>query len=128
MTTNQAVHKDAETRMQGALDTLGRIRTNLGADDIVFEGLTVQGSAEAGLVWAGDEGLSGRLDRVVLADNDVGLDGWGTVTLDVGECRLHGNGRPDDGAVAGAAADCLDERPAFGDLDEPAGPDGWFDP
>ena len=24
MTTNQAVHKDAETRMQGALDTLGR--------------------------------------------------------------------------------------------------------
>jgi hypothetical protein len=98
----------------------------LGGEDIVFDGMTIQGSEEAALIWAGDEGVASTLDRVVLADNAVGFDGWGTVELEVRRCRVHGNERDDDGSAAGAAAGCVSERPDFGDLDAPAGPDGAF--
>lgn len=98
----------------------------LGGDDIWFDGITVYGSKKGGMVWAGNSGLASRLDRMVLADNDVGLDGWGTVALDVGVCQVHANGIDDDNSVAGAAAGCVDGAPGFGDLSAPAGPDGTF--
>lgn len=98
----------------------------LGAEGIVFDGLTVAESAESAVVWAGTHGIAGSLDRVVLADNEAGLDGWGTVTLEVGACRVRGNGDDDDGSAEGAAAECVDEEPTFGDLDVPAGADGVF--
>ena len=97
----------------------------LGAEDVVFDGITVQGSADAAIAWAGAEGVSGSIDRAVLAENAVGLFGWGSVELDVGECRLHDNEEDGEG-VDGAAAACAEERPSFGDLDLPAGPDGYF--
>ena len=97
----------------------------LGAEDVLFEGLTVQGSSDAAIAWAGMEGVSGRLDRVVLAGNAVGLEGWGSVELEVDDCELHGNETDDEG-VGGAASACDHARPDFGDLDAPAGPDGFF--
>ncbi len=98
----------------------------LGAEGIVFSGFTVQGSAEGGAVWAGESGVSASLDRIVLADNEVGLDGWGTVTLDVAACQVHGNELDDDRSADGAASGCDHERPGFGDLENPAGPDQTF--
>lgn len=98
----------------------------LGADDIVVDGLTVFGAAEVGVMWAGDQGVAAALDRVVLADNDVGLDGWGTATLTMGQCRVDGNDLDDDRAADGATEACEDGDPGFGDLSRPAGPDGTF--
>lgn len=98
----------------------------LGGDDIHFDGITIEGSKAAGIIWAGDMGVTSSLEQMVLANNDVGLDGWGTVDLSVENCQVHANGQNDDNSVAGATLTCVTGAPQFGDLDRPAGLDGTF--
>ena len=98
----------------------------LGAENLFFDGLTIQGSKEAALVWAGDVGVKSTLENIVLAENGVGFDGWGTVELDIEGCRVHGNDLDDDNSASGVAKSCASGRPGFGNLTKPAGPDGTF--
>ncbi len=84
------------------------------------------GSRESGLLLGGVSGLAVDVNGLVLADNAVGIDGWGDVELTLSDCIVDGNGADDGGGMVGAAAPCQSEPLNFGDLTNPAGPDGVF--
>lgn len=84
------------------------------------------GSRDAGLLLGGVSGLEVSINGLILANNSVGIDGWGDVDLTMEGCIVDGNGDNDGGDLSGAASECQEEAIAFGDLSNPAGADGVF--
>lgn len=93
---------------------------------VTMAGTTVLESTQAGLLLAASQGIEAGLDGLVLANNRVGMDGWGDVALEVGDCLIDGNLINDAGAVKGVTKVCESGPLVFGDLSNPAGPDGIF--
>jgi hypothetical protein len=95
-------------------------------ENVTIDGLVVANAGVAGIVAAAQGGLVASLDRVVLLENTVGMDGWGAPDLSVGRCATRDNGVDDDGATAGALADCERSAVLAADLEPSAGPDGLW--
>ncbi len=91
--------------------------------DVGIDGLLVTEAGVAGVIVAASGGLEASLDRVLLVDNAVGMDGWGTASLSVGSCATRGNESEDSGATAGALAACAESELVTEDLEPSAGPD-----
>jgi hypothetical protein len=103
----------------------------LGADDIaakniVMERTTLINNQEAGVLFAGNAGIEARIAGLALVGNQVGMDGWGDVTVALSDCLVSDNETNDARAVAGTTSVCQQQPTSWGDLENPAGPDGIF--
>lgn len=96
------------------------------ASHVTIEGTTVLQSAQAGLLVAASQGMEVAVNDIELVNNQVGMDGWGEVTMELSDCVIDGNLEDDSGAMAGVTTACESRHLVFGDLSNPAGPDGIF--